>query len=175
MRRLPRMLKLAPPADRVPGLVVGLPGLTVEPAPTATGPPTPLPPRMVPPVTATGLPPCEPFTSTVPAVTVVAPVYELLPDRVRVLAPALDSAPVPPTLPKMRLLTVVVSVFSPRRLTGPVRPTLLLPPSVTTALASVTGLAIVASGSAARVPPARVSVPVPRAPLLPAVRVAVKI
>src|SRR5258708_4879622 len=99
MRSVPALLKLLPPADRVPGLLVGLPGLTGEPA-TARGPPTPLPPRMVPPVTATGLPPCEPFSSTVPAVTVVAPVYELLPDRVRVLAPALVSAPVPPTFPK---------------------------------------------------------------------------
>src|SRR5439155_16235037 len=75
--RLPELLKSAEIPLSVPRVVIGSPGLTRPPA-TMIGPVVPIPPRAAPALTVMVLPVYRPSISSVPALTVVGPVEELL-------------------------------------------------------------------------------------------------
>ena len=99
------------------------PGLTVAAA-DVIEPTIPVPPRVVPAPAATGLPPCEPSTRSVPALIAVVPVYVLLAVRSSVPGPLLLSPTEPEitppstsSAPELSTLTVPVAARVIGRLT----------------------------------------------------------
>src|SRR6266581_2606467 len=106
---VPLALRLRPLVTvRMPALA---PGLTLPPLVTVTNPTEPEPPSVPPALTMILAEASEPFTRSVPALIVVAPVYVLAPVRVSVPAPSLVSEPLlmtPDILAKPVLLLVNV-------------------------------------------------------------------
>src|SRR5262249_57294425 len=94
-----------------------LPGANVPPLMIVVAPTVPVPASVAPEFTVTAELAIEPFTVSVPALTAVAPEYELLPKSVSAPAPILVNPPLPETPPENVVLVLslpVVSVAEPR-------------------------------------------------------------
>ena len=89
----------APFTFSVPAVPFALPGLTVEPLCIVSAPTVPAPASVAPLATVTAELPIEPLTSSVPALTVVAPLWVLAPVKVNVPAPSFVNVPVPLSTP----------------------------------------------------------------------------
>ena len=90
----------APFTFSVPAVPFALPGLTVEPLAIVSAPTVPAPASVPPLDTETAELPMEPLTSSVPALTVVPPLWVLVPDSVTVPVPCFVSVPVPLSTPE---------------------------------------------------------------------------
>src|SRR5207244_2707945 len=111
-------------------------------------------------------------TTTVPAVTVVPPVWVLAPGSTTVPVPFRLSKPLPPTGPAkvVRPVALFVRVAVPTTVVGPAKVRLLpwaMLEVATVVLGIRTALGRMRAALGVRVPPARVTVPVPSALLLP--------
>ena len=76
-----------------------MPGLTVEPLAIVSAPTVPAPASVAPLLTDTAELASDPLTSSVPALTVVPPLWGLVPDKVTVPVPCLVRVPVPLSTP----------------------------------------------------------------------------
>ena len=117
----------------LPVTVAGSPGFTFWPAATAMGPAEPMPPS-VPLTTRTGLLDWAPSMRSVPPLTMVAPLRELLPDRTSAAVPALLNEPEPLMLPASVTATLFVTVTAPSRSIGPAKLNGFAPAKVTVAV-----------------------------------------
>ena len=106
------------------------PGFTVPPEATVTLPTVPLPPSVAPEATETSLLGWLPLTNTVPVLTVVVPVWVLLPLRVTVAVPVdlvRNEEPLMSPLnsrsaePNVRMMLLPVSVMSPAKEESPTK------------------------------------------------------
>ena len=91
--RVPPFCKVIAPVSKVATVPVALPGSTV--AAIASAPIGPSPISVPASRTANAELGTEPLTTSVPLLTVVAPLYGLAPDRVMMLVPRLSRPPVP--------------------------------------------------------------------------------
>src|SRR5437588_378799 len=93
-----------------------LPGAKVPPLAIVAAPTVPVPASMAPELTVTAELAIEPFTISVPALIVVAPEYELLPNSVSAPPPTLERPPGPPIVPDSVVLLPLVSNVPPPEL-----------------------------------------------------------